>query len=61
VLLCSDGLTRMVRDPEIGAVLAGAASAQAAADRLVKLANKHGGEDNVTAVVMRIPVGYQLG
>jgi protein phosphatase len=61
VLLCSDGLTRMVRDAEIGGVLAKASSAQAAADGLVKLANKHGGEDNVTAVVMRIPAGYQGG
>ena len=61
VLLCSDGLTRMVRDPEIGGVLAGASSAQAAAMGLVKLANKHGGGDNVTAVVMRVPAGYQGG
>jgi serine/threonine protein phosphatase PrpC len=61
VLLCSDGLTRMVRDAEIGGVLAGASSAQAAAVGLVKLANKHGGEDNVTAVVMRVPAGYQGG
>jgi protein phosphatase len=58
LLLCSDGLTRMVRDPEIGAALAGSASAQAAADRLVTLANQRGGEDNVTVVVMRIPPEY---
>jgi PPM family protein phosphatase len=58
LLLCSDGLTRMVRDPEIGGVLAGAPSAQEAAERLVALANQSGGEDNVTAVVMRIPPGY---
>jgi len=61
VLLCSDGLSRMVRDAEIGGVLAKASSAQAAADGLVKLANKHGGEDNVTAIVMRIPAGYHVG
>ena len=58
VLLCSDGLTRMVRDPEIGSVLASAPSAQGAAERLVTLANQGGGEDNVTVVVMRIPPGY---
>ncbi len=58
LLLCSDGLTRMVRDPEIGNVLASASSAQAAAERLVTLANQSGGEDNVTVVVMRIPPEY---
>ena len=58
LLLCSDGLTRMVRDPEIGSVLASAPSAQEAAERLVALANQRGGEDNVTVVVMRIPPGY---
>jgi len=58
LLLCSDGLTRMVRDPEIGSVLASAPSAQEAADRLVTLANQGGGEDNVTVVVLRIPPGY---
>ena len=58
LLLCSDGLTRMVRDPDIGNVLASAPSAQEAAERLVTLANQGGGEDNVTVVVMRIPLGY---
>ncbi|MGA8074822.1 MAG: protein phosphatase 2C domain-containing protein, partial [Candidatus Acidiferrales bacterium] len=58
LLLCSDGLTRMVRDPDIGNVLASAPSAQAAAERLVTLANQGGGEDNVTVVVMRIPPEY---
>ena len=58
LLLCSDGLTRMVRDPEIGNVLANAPAAQEAAERLVTLANQSGGEDNVTVVVMRIPPEY---
>jgi PPM family protein phosphatase len=58
VLLCSDGLTRMVRDPEIAGVLSKTTSAQRAAEKLVALANQHGGEDNVTAVVMRVPLGY---
>ncbi len=58
VLLCTDGLTRMVRDEEISDVLGESRSAQATAERLVSLANKSGGEDNVTAVVMRIPAGY---
>ena len=58
VLLCSDGLTRMVRDAEIAGVLGDTSSAQETAGHLVKLANQRGGEDNVTVVVMRIPMGY---
>lgn len=58
LLLCSDGLTRMVRDPEISGVLSSAKSAQGAADSLVALANKRGGEDNITAVVLRVPSEY---
>jgi len=54
LLLCSDGLTRMVTDPEIASTLLTHSHAQAAADRLVDLSNEYGGEDNVTVVVLRI-------
>jgi serine/threonine protein phosphatase PrpC len=53
VLLCSDGLTRMVSEPEIASTLLTYPDAQAAADRLVELANEYGGEDNVTVIVFR--------
>jgi serine/threonine protein phosphatase PrpC len=53
VLLCSDGLTREVSDSEIGWVLRGAQHAQEAADQLVTLANEAGGDDNITAIVLR--------
>lgn len=53
LLLCSDGLTRMVNDSVISATLASSASAQAAADRLIELANEGGGVDNVSAIVVR--------
>ncbi len=51
LLLCTDGLTKHVPDQEIGAVLASRASADDACRRLVGLANRGGGTDNVTVVV----------
>ncbi|HVA94539.1 MAG TPA: Stp1/IreP family PP2C-type Ser/Thr phosphatase [Candidatus Dormibacteraeota bacterium] len=54
LLLCSDGLTRMVTDPEIASTLLTSTSAQEAADRLVELANEYGGVDNVSVVVLRV-------
>jgi protein phosphatase len=56
LLLCTDGLTRMVTDAEIASTLLTQPAPQAAADRLVALANEYGGEDNTTVVVVRIPV-----
>jgi PPM family protein phosphatase len=53
VLLCSDGLTRELSDAQIAAVLSDTADAQAAAERLADLANQAGGEDNITAIVVR--------
>jgi len=52
-LLCSDGLSRMVTDPEIASTLLTSASAQNAADRLVDLANENGGVDNISVIVLR--------
>jgi protein phosphatase len=54
VLLCTDGLTRMVRDSEIASLLLENSDAQTSADRLVLLANEHGGEDNVSVIVVHI-------
>jgi len=53
-LLCSDGLTDMLRDREILAVLEGARDLDAAARRLVEAANSSGGDDNITVVVFEI-------
>jgi serine/threonine protein phosphatase PrpC len=54
LLLCSDGLTSMVDDPSIAAVLLEETDAQRAADRLVALANDAGGVDNVTVLVVDV-------
>jgi protein phosphatase len=54
VLLCSDGLTRMVTDPEIASTMLTSTSAQESADRLVDLANENGGADNISVIVLRV-------
>jgi PPM family protein phosphatase len=54
LLLCSDGLTSMIGRDVIQRTLQTEPDAQSAADRLVELANKAGGEDNITALVIRV-------
>jgi protein phosphatase len=54
LLLCSDGLTRMVTEPEIAGTLQAEPDPTKASERLVELANEQGGADNVTAIVVRI-------
>ncbi len=53
ILLCTDGLSGMVPDTQIAAVLASAPGPQQACEELTRLANEHGGEDNVTMVIAR--------
>jgi protein phosphatase len=54
ILLCSDGLTDMVPEEAIAAVLREEADPRPACERLVEEANRRGGRDNVTAVVARV-------
>ena len=54
LLLCSDGLTGMVTEEQIVAILSAAPDPQDAADRLVRAANRAGGVDNITVVVLDI-------
>lgn len=53
LLLCTDGLTDMVEEPTIGAEIARGDAAEPTCRRLVELALKNGGKDNVTVVVAR--------
>jgi protein phosphatase len=53
VLLCTDGLTDMVEDAAIGAVLRQAGTAQEACQALVDRALEKGGRDNITVVLAR--------
>jgi protein phosphatase len=54
LLLCSDGLTGMVTEEQILAILSAAPDPQDAADRLVRAANRAGGVDNITVVVIDV-------
>jgi protein phosphatase len=57
-LLCSDGLTDMLGDDDIEAILRSFTDApHTAADHLVQAANDAGGLDNISVVVGRIPTG----
>jgi protein phosphatase len=54
ILLCSDGLTRMVTEPEIAGTLQAETDPEKSAQKLVELANERGGLDNVTVIVVRL-------
>ena len=54
LLLCSDGLTRMVTEPEIAGTLQAETDPTRAAEKLVALANERGGPDNITVLTVRL-------
>ena len=53
-LLCSDGLTTMVREERIAATVANSESLDDAVSSLVREANEAGGRDNITVVAFRV-------
>ncbi|PDW02684.1 protein phosphatase [Candidatus Viridilinea mediisalina] len=56
LLLCSDGLWGMVEEPLIQQTLANCLWPQDACHELIALANLAGGEDNIAAVVVSLPM-----
>jgi serine/threonine protein phosphatase PrpC len=60
-LLCSDGLTKMVSEPEIAAIVAAAARLDDASERLIAAANDKGGEDNITVCLFRVALPEKTG
>jgi PPM family protein phosphatase len=52
-LLCSDGLSGPVSDPDILDIMARAADLKSAATTLIERANANGGPDNITCVLAR--------
>ena len=53
-VLCSDGLSGMIVDEEIQRIITSANNIGEACRKLIEKANEHGGEDNITAVLIKI-------
>jgi protein phosphatase len=53
-VLCSDGLSGMITDPQIAKIVADAGDdVEKAARELIQSANQNGGDDNITVAVIR--------
>ncbi|MEO8610601.1 MAG: PP2C family serine/threonine-protein phosphatase [Chloroflexota bacterium] len=55
LMICSDGLWNLISESEIIDITLKHSNPQEACDKLVALANTHGGVDNITAVLLQIP------
>jgi PPM family protein phosphatase len=53
-LLCSDGLSGMISDPQIAELLTEERDLDVLCERLITMANKNGGLDNITVVAIRV-------
>ncbi|MFM8320065.1 MAG: Stp1/IreP family PP2C-type Ser/Thr phosphatase [Chloroflexota bacterium] len=54
LLLCSDGLVGPLTDEHIAELVRSASSPQAACEALIQAANANGGDDNISAIVVRV-------
>jgi protein phosphatase len=54
VLLCSDGLSDMLSDDEIGTILYGDKSIEQKARDLIATANEKGGNDNIAVIIISV-------
>ena len=52
ILMCSDGLTNMVADREIGEILQKKDNIRQSAEALVRRANENGGNDNIAVILI---------
>ena len=58
VLLCSDGLTRMVSEADLAKAIQMFHEPQQICDHLIATANQNGGADNITVVVVEVTGGW---
>lgn len=58
VLMCSDGLSNMLEDEEIGRILRGRGSQEERAGKLVEAANNNGGKDNIAVIIIDTRLKY---
>lgn len=54
VLMCSDGLTNMLEDEEIGRILNGQGTIEERAEKLIEAANDNGGKDNIAVIIIDV-------
>ena len=57
LLLCSDGLWEMIRKPQLEALVNETDDPASLCKTLVAIANKNGGEDNISVIVLRADLG----
>lgn len=55
LMICSDGLWSFVPEAQLHSTILASRSPQEACDKLIKLANDSGGNDNITVVVIQVP------
>jgi PPM family protein phosphatase len=56
ILLASDGLWSLVDDQTLRVLVTASATPQAAVEALVARANAEGGDDNISAIVVQLPI-----
>lgn len=56
ILICSDGLWGQVPQEKLAEIARSTCSAELACDQLVRLANEAGGPDNISAILVHLPV-----
>src|SRR5690606_11926708 len=53
-LLCSDGLSGMIDDDDLCKIVSSSTDLMETCRKLINTANEHGGEDNITVVLIRM-------
>ena len=57
LLLCSDGLSGMIADKQIWEIVSTSKNLQSAVESLISVAREHGGDDNITVILVGLAPG----